>query len=119
MATMDSDWGTALKGYLDMGEKLSQDIEDAENAKVSTRGPSSSALGSQATSLQAMASQPEIMPPAWWARALLLSAHRLMWPQLDLMTGAEPLTVVSACAGCSAESFALKARPDDADWMFS
>ena len=106
MASMDCDWGDALRGYLDTGDKLFQDIQDAQNAKLSTE-PSPSFAGSQSDSMQAHASQHQFVPSTWWARMLHLILERLDMAPVD--SAVPPISVVSACAGCSSESFALKA----------
>ena len=102
-----SEWAHALDDELESVNKLSQEISDADVLRTpSTASKEKGGCASQTTGSSEEGRQPH--PTTWWAHVLTKAAQDAGHDNIP----AKPcqLRLVSGCTGCSAESFALKAR---------
>ena len=96
-------WDDALCEELGM-QTLADDIDACEQLRTPStiegsvgEGPGSNESGSRA------------VPGTWWA-AILKSAGRFLAFDDISLSQSDSVTLVSACTGCSAESWVFKAR---------
>ena len=100
---MADSWDDALGQELRLQDMESRDIEECDWLRT----PSTPGEGN-AEGLQASPETPK-SPSTWWAVVLQVAGRSLGLPEISASQSGR-VNIVSACSGCSAESWVCKAR---------
>ena len=113
LSSMPQSWADAIAAEIQASRQSMHLLEDSGldlDCDTSRTGVSASACCDSSASVCEPAAKPDVVehrPAVWWARILNTAAEELGYP--CAASQPTPIRVVSACSGCSPESFVLKA----------